>query len=601
MTILRPTGRARAQSRLARVAAAVSASVIALVLATGAAPTDQRLRAPTADSLAGNYLAALAAGKAADLDEAARFFSEALAEDPEDPFLLERTLVLTLAAGDFQDAVGYAARLQQIDRGNPVAAMVIGIDSLKRKKFAVAVENFKRSSTGPLVGLTSEILAAWAEVGGGDVKKALARLDKLDGEQWYAFFRSYHAGLISEVAGDEKEAVRRFRVATAIDGGAISVQEALIRALARSGDKDGARKALDEALKGAPGHPLLTALAAEMDGGRKPRAQVGGVQEGASEILFGLGSAIGRDDGGELSLVYLQLALALDPNDDIARITLAEQFERSERYEQAIEILSKISPKSPLKRNAEIMIGFDYNALDKVKEARAHLSRLVEADPSDLDAVTALGNVLRVRKMFAEASEIYSKGIATIEEVRPEHWQLFYNRGITYERTKQWPKAEADFKKALELQPDQPMVLNYLGYSWVDLGMNYDEALAMIKKAVDLEPTDGYIVDSLGWVYFKLGRYEDAVRELERAVDLKPEDPVVNDHLGDAYWKVGRKLEARFQWSHAKTFKPEPEDLEKILKKLQDGLPDPEMPTAADAGTPARPAADPGEPATARP
>ncbi len=171
------------------------------------------------------------------------------------------------------------------------------------------------------------------------------------------------------------------------------------------------------------------------------------------------------------------------------------------------------------------MIGFDYNALDKVDEARAHLGRLVKADPSDIDAVMALGNVLRVRKMFAEAADIYSKGIATLEKPDASHWQIFYNRGIAFERTKQWPKAEADFKKALELRPDQPMVLNYLGYSWVDQGMNYDEALAMIKKAVDLEPTDGYIVDSLGWVYFKLGRYDDAVRELEKAVDLKPRIP----------------------------------------------------------------------------
>lgn len=602
MTDVRTAADGRARPRTATFAAGVASAFLAFALANGAVAatrSEPALLPPTADSLAGNYLAALAASKNADLGESARFFAEALSLSPDDPFLLERTLVLTLASGDVDDAVDYAERLQDIDRDNPLAAMVLGIDSLKKKKWAIAVQNFKRANSGPLVSLTSEILSAWAEVGGGDPKKALARLDKLDGEQWFAFFRNYHGGLIAELAGNEADAARRLKAARAIDDGAISVIEASVRATARAGDMDAARQDLAAAQARVPNHPMLRALAADLDAGRKPRAQVETVAQGASEILFGLGSAISRDDGGELAMVYLQLALALDPEDDIARITLAEQFERAKRFEQAIDILSKVGTKSPLKRNAEIMIGFDYNALDKVDEARAHLGRLVEADPSDIDAVMALGNVLRVRKMFAEAADIYSKGIETLDKPDASNWQIFYNRGIAYERTKQWPKAEADFKKALELRPDQPMVLNYLGYSWVDQGMNYDEALAMIRKAVDLEPTDGYIVDSLGWVYFKLGRYDDAVRELEKAVDLKPEDPTINDHLGDAYWKVGRKLEARFQWSHAKAFKPEPEDLEKIIRKLENGLPDPAQPTAADAGAPAVPGA--GNAATAQP
>jgi Flp pilus assembly protein TadD len=154
------------------------------------------------------------------------------------------------------------------------------------------------------------------------------------------------------------------------------------------------------------------------------------------------------------------------------------------------------------------------------------------------------------------------------------NWSLFYYRGIGYERTKQWPKAEADFKKALELYPDQPSVLNYLGYSWVDQGVHLDDGMAMIKKAVDQRPDDGYIVDSLGWAHYKLGQYDDAVKQLERAVTLKPSDPTINDHLGDAYWRSGRKLEATFQWKHARDAKPEPDELEKINAKLKDGLKD---------------------------
>lgn len=569
----------------ARMAAGLATAVFAVLVTTGAARLEPTADIPVAESLSGNYLAALAASKGADLSESARFFSEALANDPEDPFLLERTLMLSLAAGDIESAADYAERLQDIDRENQLAALTLGIEALQGKQWAVAVAEFKRANAGPLVGLTSEVLAAWAEAGAGSTAKALARLDKLSGEQWYAFFRNYHGGLIAQLAGDTKEAVKRFKAARAIDDNAVSVIEAYARALALDGQVDAAKKEIVDAMERVPEHPLLDAVLKEIESGKPPKPQVRSVAAGAAEILSGLGSAISRDDTGELAVVYLQLALQLDPDADLARITLAEVFERSKQYEQAIDLLSKVPASSPLKRNAEIMIGFDYNALEKVDEARAHLSKLVKADPSDLDAVTALGNVLRAHKMFKEAADVYTQGIDTLKTPQPAHWQLFYNRGIALERTKQWPKAEADFKTALKLRPDQPAVLNYLGYSWVDQGMNFDEALAMIKKAVELEPTDGYIVDSLGWVYFKLGRFEEAVEELERAVDLKPEDPVINDHLGDAYWKVGRKLEARFQWNHAKERNPEPEDLQKILQKLQDGLADPEGPASADATT----------------
>ena len=161
------------------------------------------------------------------------------------------------------------------------------------------------------------------------------------------------------------------------------------------------------------------------------------------------------------------------------------------------------------------------------------------------------------------------------------NWTLFYFRGICYERSKQWPKAEADFKKALELNPDQPLVLNYLGYSWVDQGLNLDEAFKMLRRAVELQPNDGYIVDSLGWAHFKLGQYQEAAQTLEKAIDLKPADPVVNDHLGDAYWRINRRTEAHFQWNHARDMGPEPEDLAGDSEKDRSGLPDVTTDTAA--------------------
>ncbi|WP_181705861.1 tetratricopeptide repeat protein [Chthonobacter rhizosphaerae] len=583
-----PTNSAPSQRRRRVRIGAVATAVVALMLATGAANVEDVPLAPTAETLSGNYLAARFAGQQQDLDSSARFFAEALANDPEDPFLLERTFALSLASGDIDTAMELGRRLEQVDRGNRLAGLALGVEAMHEKQWSVAIQTLKRANVGPLAGLTVEILSAWSEAAAKNPDKALARLDKLSGEEWYSFFKAYHGGLIADMAGRKDEAIKRLAKAYEIDPGAVRVTEAFVRALARAGKAEEAKAVLAEALGRAPNHPLLLATGAELSAKATPKALISTPLAGAAEILAGLGAAIARDDTGELASVYLQLALFLDPTADLARISLAEIFERSKQFERAIAVLSEISDKSPLKRNAEIQVGFDYNALDKVDEARAHLAKLVEQDPSDLEAVTALGNVLRVRKMFAEAAETYSKGIGTLPAPQPQHWSLFYYRGIAYERTDKWPQAEADFKKALDLSPDQPLVLNYLGYSWVDRGMNYDEALRMIEKAVELEPTDGYIVDSLGWVYFKLGRFDEAVVQLERAVDLKPEDPVINDHLGDAYWQVGRKLEARYQWSHARDRKPEPADLAKILKKLEQGMPPPDHPAAADAGPAAK-------------
>lgn len=216
----------------------------------------------------------------------------------------------------------------------------------------------------------------------------------------------------------------------------------------------------------------------------------------------------------------------------------------------------------------------NYNLQDEPDEAKTLLEKVADRSPDDLAPLDALGNIMRARKRYDEAIVYYTRALKLIGKPEKRHWTFYYSRGTCYERTKQWPKAEADLKKALELSPDQPLALNYLGYSWIDQGHNLSEGLKLIKRAVSLKPDDGYIVDSLGWAYYRLGRYKDAVGQLERAVELRPDDPVLNDHLGDALWRVGREREARFQWDQALSLSPEPAEVVKIKKKLAEGLAD---------------------------
>jgi Flp pilus assembly protein TadD len=230
---------------------------------------------------------------------------------------------------------------------------------------------------------------------------------------------------------------------------------------------------------------------------------------------------------------------------------------------------------------ADIQVALELDGTGKTDEATRRLTEIVAARPHDVEALSALAELQRSAQKYAEAATIYDKAIAAVGLPQRDNWTLFYFRGICYERSKQWPKAEADFKKALDLNPEQPLVLNYLGYSWVDQGLNLEEAFKMLRRAVELRPNDGYIVDSLGWAHYKLGQYTEAAETLEKAIDLKPADPILNDHLGDAYWRVNRRIEAHFQWNHARDMGPDPEDLPAILKKIEVGLPDVTTETAA--------------------
>ena len=568
-------------SRHAAAAAAVGAVVLlSLPSALAAqAPTPQELMHST---VAGSYLAARHAGIERDSATAAAYYLNVLKADPRNADLLSRTFLSVLTDGDIDEAGRLADRLIQLDRSDRIARLVIGVRALKQKQYALARQNFAQSVRGPVTDLTATLLSAWALAGAGDTRGAIDTLDRLAGPEWYAIFKDLHAGLILDAANSRKEAGKRYERAYKADSMALRTVQAYGRYLSRNAGKDDALKIYQEFAKSVPDHPLIMAEMKEVSAGDKLPALADSPQSGAAEALYGLGASIGRRGGEDLALVYLQLALYLEPTHAMALLSLADLYESLKEPGIAIKIYDRIPPSSPLRRNAEIQVASDLDSLDRTDEAKKRLERLIAEHPNDTEAILALGNILRSRKEFAECADVYGKAVANLAMPEKSNWVTFYFRGICYERSKQWPNAEADLKKALVLFPDQPLVLNYLGYSWIDQGVNLDEGMSMIRRAVEQRPDDGYIVDSLGWANYRIGNYDEAVKELERAVELKPDDSTINDHLGDAYWRIGRVLEAHFQWSHAKDLNPEPEDLPKIEEKLKAGLPD-DTSSAADA------------------
>jgi tetratricopeptide (TPR) repeat protein len=528
----------------------------------------------TSTSASGSYLAARHAGQQRDAAAAAAYYRAALKRDPNNAELLDRAFLSFLVDGDVDEAVKFAERVAQADKNDRVARLVLGVNALKRKQYGSAKRDLAQSIRGPITDLTASLLSAWSTFAANDSKGAIAAIDHLAGPDWYAIFKDLHAGLIYDLAGNQKEAGKRLERAHKLDSTALRVVQAYGSWVSRNRSPKEALVIFEAFDKTLPRHPLVMESMEKLKAGEKLPALVTNAQAGAAEALYGLGASLGRRGGEDLGLVYLQLSLFLSPSHPLALLSLADLYEALKKPELAIKIYERVPPSSPLHRNAAIQMAANLDSLERADDAEKHLEALIKQNPDDLEAIMALGNVLRGHKKFAECSSIYSKGIATISKPEKANWIVFYFRGICYERSKQWAKAELDLKKALELFPDQPHVLNYLGYSWIDQGVKLDEGMEMIKKAVQQRPDDGYIVDSLGWAYYRLGNYEEATKQLERAIELKPEDPTINDHLGDAYWRVGRILEAKFQWAHARDLKPDAEELPKIEEKLKSGLPD---------------------------
>jgi tetratricopeptide (TPR) repeat protein len=552
-------------------------------------PTDNSAQFPTRSDLkslttSGSYLAARHASVERDANSASAFYLSALRTDPKNNELLDRAFISSVADGNIDEAVKLAERILTIDKSNRVARLVVGVQNLKLKKYAAAQLNINQSIRGPITDLVATLLSGWAIYGTGDTKAAVASVDKLTGPDWYPIFKDLHTGMMLDLAGKEKDAGTRLERAYKLDDSMLRVAESYARWLSRNKD-DAAASGIYEAFdKKLARHPLVQEGLRETKAGKKMPPLVDSPQAGAAEALYGIGASLTRRGGEDLALVYLQLALYLVPNHPLALLSLADLYESVKKPQMAIKIYERVPSNSPLKRNAQIQLATDLDSADRSDEAIKILKNVTAEDPKDLEAIMALGNIERGRKKFADCAQTYSLGVDVLPPNNDKANSIYYYyRGICEERSKQWSKAEADMRKALELQPEQPHVLNYLGYSWIDQGVNLDEGMKMIKRAVEQRPDDGYIVDSLGWAYFRIGNYEEAAKNLERAIDLKPEDPTINDHLGDAYWRVGRTLEAKFQWSHARDLKPEPDELPKIEAKIENGLPDDPSSAAAAA------------------
>ena len=526
---------------------------------------------PVDDPDLGAYLAAMVAASESDYQAAAAWFARAMLSDPQNPTLLQGAVLSNLEIGEFGLAADAAERLTKAGVKNQPAAIAILTAKAKAGDFAGLLAAQKSGlSTGTL---TDGLIHAWALLGAGQMTDALAEFDTISKTKGQEAFGLYHKALAMASAGDFEGADE---ILSGRAAGEIAVMRrgviAHIEILSQLERNPDALAYLDRAFAGSS-NPQIEDLRRRLTAGEPIQFDVArNATEGLAEVFFTLATAlIGQADDGYV-LIYSRAASQLRPDHSDATLLTAGLLEQLGQYDMATAAYGDIKPDNPVYFVAEIGRAQAMRSAGKVDASIEVLQSLAGSHGDILQVQTALADALRGSEKFVEAIKVYDTALSMIATPGPENWALYYARGICHERQNEFPLAEADMRKALELQPDEPQVLNYLGYSYVDRGENLDEALDMIKRAVKARPDSGYIIDSLAWAYFRLGRYPDALAPMEKASLLEPVDPVVTDHLGDVYWAVGRTREAEFQWHRALSFKPTDKDATRIRKKLEKGL-----------------------------
>lgn len=527
------------------------------------------------NSVTGNYLAGRYAANNGDFENAEKYLSRTLKQDPSNMEIAGYAYRMHLINGDMEQAADMARMLYAAGdmESNPeIMVLLSHVKAGEYDKAQRVAAGFPRSGFNLVV---LPLVDAWLQFARGGLTEPVMQDESLERIVEFAPFIYYQTALVNDLAGFEEEAIAQYNEALTLSKAMpYRVVEMLGNLYARRGEWDKAKALYARFREQNPDSVLVTPdVDALAKAGKAPARLVNNPREGMSEIFFSTASILNGEELNEEALIYVQEVLYLQPDFAAAQLMRGNIYEDLGRHREALEQYDAIAKDSPYYYKGQLRKAYTLNALERNGDALALLGRLAKQMPASYQVKLTQGDILMRTKEFGKASEAYTAALERIGTAKAGHWPIYYARGISYERTDEWNKAESDFLKALEIEPGQPDVMNYLGYSWLTKQMRMKEARDLIEQAVKARPDDAHIIDSMGWALYAMGDYEGAVEYLERAIELMPTDPTVNDHLGDAYWRMGRKVEARYQWKRALLFKPEPQQVESINTKLADGLP----------------------------
>ncbi len=521
---------------------------------------------PARETQTGRYLAARLASNSGALDDALRMNLAALKADPKNKRLMAEVYRNALFAGD-------AAVLQRLAAQLPAEAepalpppFVLAMGDVQKGDYVAAQTHLRALPPKGFSVAFQSLFMAWAQAGAKTLDKPAPIPVFAQSSPELAALLAYHAALIDEYAGYKDAAATEYAKLQALAGTLPNrPMQGLLNYLQRMGRVQEA----EAALAAHRVHHPESVLKLETP---VPKPLVATPAEGAAELLYSMASIFTSMQAQAEANAHLHLALMLRTDFGAAHTMLGMLYEQSRQFAAARREYAAVAQSDVLYRTAQLRLAMVENAGGDKKSAFAILDQLQKSDANDIIALTTKGDVLRESQDYSGAVSAYTQALARVKTLGPAQWPLLYARGISYERLHQWPKAEADFLKALELQPRNPEVQNYLGYSWLVQNTNQTRAKAMIADALRQQPANPAIIDSMAWALQVEGKSAEALAFAEQALDMMPKDATINEHLGDIYWALGRQAEAQYQWQRALLFKPtEPGQKQAIERKLDHG------------------------------
>lgn len=567
----------------AGIAALAACTLFADTLSVTAAPAAPAPKAQPAGKdaespagLAGALLAARHAGAAADTAAATSFYARALEMDPGNASLLMRSYSVAATTGRMDAAIAAAKRYYETEeKPLPLAGLLLAMGHFQKKEYDQAWTYTDRVTSDSYLAFAMPMIRAWTQAARGTPDAALKELAPLQSTQGLGDVFHMMSGMLNEYLGRNEDALIHYdALAQRIERQPLSVVRMIAAGYHRLGRGNDVKTLVAKYNNGRSTAGLYDMLDSLADPERVHKKVT--LNDGLAEAYFATSQLLMQNAGnnaiGDIAQAFGQMALYLAPDMTIVRWVLGSTLAVRGRFDESTAMFNAIKKTEPAYLGAQIQIVHNLEMIGQSKEALAKLQALARDYPDFGEIPLVMGNLLRREEKFAEAVAAYDRAIAIYEKEKEIDWGLYFGRGVALERTHQWTRAEADFRKALQLNPDQPDVLNYLGYSWLDRGENRGEARRLIELAYSKAPDNGFIVDSMGWAMYLDGDLQGAVAMMEKAVELQPADPTLNDHLGDVYWKVGRRNEARFQWQRALTLKPEDKQRVAIQAKIEQGL-----------------------------
>lgn len=524
----------------------------------------------------GAYLAGRVAHLRRDFDKASDYYIRSLKTDPANKELVAKLYLILVSQGRVDEAAGYAKKIVDSGKSDNFANTVIAIKQMHDGEYEASNRTLSKFDNVAYRDFIAPLLKAWNYAGLNQPEQALKQLSSLKKEPGFKSIYHFHAGMINDYFGRNREAQKHYETIIKDEDMEMSLRslQVISNFYLRTEQKDKALGIVNGVSNERTTAEILRSFIADVRKAdpHKTRPVITDPNIGAAEALFSIAATFRYDEVLDVAHMFISLAVYENPDYDLAKLLLANILEDRAMYADANKIYDSIEENSHTYYAAQLKMANNLIKQNDYDGAELLLKSLA-LDYDNAQIYLDLGDILRMKNRPQEAIKYYERAIDKTED-KDSLWVLYYALGVSYDQNKQWKKAEKSLKKSLTLSNDHYLVLNYLGYSWIRQGENIDNAFAMIVKAYNQAPDDPNINDSVGWALYNMGYYAMAVPYLEKAAEFSPTNAVISDHLGDVYWFARRKNEARFQWQHALTLKDDTGELDtdKVHHKLESGL-----------------------------